>query len=249
VPVVTCPKCPTKLKVPDGASGNTKCPKCGTVFPVTKPAAPAFEVVDDAPAAPKPAPKTGARPVMKTVAQAKADEEPDFEVVDEKPKKRVVADDDDDDDDAPRKKKKRDDDDDDDEPKARRKKKRDDDDDDDDEDEKPRKKKKKKKKRSDDDDDEWMPSSGNRGAFAKGKTGALLISISFWLNLGSYGLLALYALIAWVALNVESSPPSSSPRSGSSGSGSFMEIIVILPGLVGLGKWIVGIVGLSFCIA
>ena len=88
MPVVTCPQCPTKLKIPDGVSGNTRCPKCGTVFPVAP--APAFEVVDapaPKPAAPRPAPK----PAPKAAAM-----EPDFEVVDEKPKKRVTADEDDD---------------------------------------------------------------------------------------------------------------------------------------------------------
>ncbi len=230
MPVVTCPKCPTKLKVPDGVSGNTKCPKCGTVFPVAP--APAFEVVDDAPppkpAAPRPAPK----PAPKAAAM-----EPDFEVVDEKPKKRVTADEDDD---EPRRKKKR----------------NDDDDDDDDDGPRARKKRGTKTKRrtryEDDGDDDWQPQARNGGPFAKGKTGALLLGISFWLNLGAYGLLALYALIAWVMVNGSSSSgPSSSSRGSSSGDGdgSFLDVIVILPGLLGLGAWIVGTVGSSIAIA
>ncbi len=231
MPVVTCPKCPTKLKVPDGVSGNTKCPKCGTVFPVAP--APAFEVVDDAPkpAAPRPAPK----PAPKAAAI-----EPDFEVVDEKPKKRVTADDDDE---------------------PRRKKKRDDDDDDDDDDDRPKARKKrgtKTKKRTryeDDGDDDWQPQARNGGPFAKGKTGALLLSISFWLNLAAYGLLALYALIFWIMVNGSSSSGPSPSRGGRSGDGdgggdgSFMDVLVILPGLLGLGAWIVGTVGSSIAIA
>jgi hypothetical protein len=235
------------LKIPDGASGNVKCPKCGTIFPVKAPA-PAFEVVDDEPAptqkpaAPVPT-ATGAAARPKPAANA----EPDFEVVDEKPKKRVTALTDDDEDDRPRKKKTRDDDDDD---RPRGKKRRDDDD----EDDRPRKKKKRKRVYDDEDEDDeedWQP-RGNRGAFGKGKVGALLLSISFWLNLGAYGLLALYALIAWVLLlSASSSEPSSRSgrSSGGGGDGSFLDVIVILPGLVGLGAWIVGTIGCSFSIA
>ena len=51
MPVITCPKCPTQLKIPDGAKGNVRCPKCGAAFPAAAPpkAAPSggFEVVDD----------------------------------------------------------------------------------------------------------------------------------------------------------------------------------------------------------
>lgn len=116
--VVVCPKCSTNLKIPDGASGNVKCPKCGSIFPTAAkpvlPAAPAFEVVDAAPA-PKPVAKT--QPL-----------EPEFEVIDEpKPKRRAR----DDDDDRPRSKRRRDDDDYDDRPR-KKKQRRDYDDEDDD---------------------------------------------------------------------------------------------------------------------
>jgi len=113
VPVVSCPKCDTNLKIPDGASGNVRCPKCASIFPVgAKPIAPAFEVVEEAPVR---APKRPAEPEVL---------EPDFDVVDEpKPRKKVVAADededvrprsrsrrrrDDDDDDRPRRKGRRD---------------------------------------------------------------------------------------------------------------------------------------------
>jgi hypothetical protein len=234
VPVVSCPKCPTKLKIPDGVSGNTKCPKCGAVFPVQ--AKPAFEVVEDAPAR---RPAAAPRPVPKPQPL-----EPDFEVLDdeEKPKRRRE---DDDEDDRPRKKRRRDDD--------------DDEVDYDDEDDRPRSKKKAKKKRKkryfdDEDDDNWQPrGAGGGGSFAKGRAGANLLSVAFWLNLGAYGAFALYAFIAWIAANTASSSSSSSGRSsrGSSGDGdgSVLDVLVILPGLVGLAAWIVGLIGCSFTIA
>ena len=46
MPVVVCPKCSTNLKIPDGASGNVKCPKCGAIFPTAaKPSAPALPLL------------------------------------------------------------------------------------------------------------------------------------------------------------------------------------------------------------
>ena len=240
MPVLTCPKCATKLKVPDGVSGNTRCPKCGTVFPVVKPA---FEVVEEQPA-PRPGPKSSTS-TPRTAPQPK----PAFEVVDEEPapKKPVVADEDDE---PPRRTRSRDDDDED-RPKARKKRRYDDDDDDDDDD-RPRKKKKKKRYFEENDyGDDWQPRGGTGGEFGKGKTGALLIGISFWLNIAAYGLLALYALIVWVlATGSSSSSSSSSSRGGSSGGdGEFWDLIVVLPGLLGLGAWLVGIVGCSIAIA
>jgi hypothetical protein len=238
VPVIACPKCPTQLKVPDGVSGNTRCPKCGTVFPVVKPA---FEVVEDRPA-PKPATK---------ITPKIAPPPPQFEVLEDEPKKRVVADEDD----EPRKKRSRDDDDDDDEderPKSRKKRSRNDEDEDD------RRRKKKKKSRSYEDDfeDDWEPRLNAAGAeYAKGKTGALLLGISFWLNLAAFGLLALYTLIAWLMISdaVSGSPSPRGGRSSSSGGsgddGTVFEMIAILPGLIGLAAWIVGLIGCSFAIA
>ncbi|WP_171474228.1 hypothetical protein [Frigoriglobus tundricola] len=98
------------------------------------------------------------------MVRTETDEEPDFEIVDEKPKKRVAAFVDDDETDRPRKRRARDEDDEDDEPKTKRKRddeddepkakkrrRRDDDEDDDDDDDTLRGK---KKRRRDDDDDE-----------------------------------------------------------------------------------------------
>jgi hypothetical protein len=90
-----------------------KCPKCATIFPVAaKPAAPAFEVVEDAPA---PVSKLPARPEVL---------EPDFDVVDEPKPRRKSADDDDDG--RPRGKRRRDYDEDDDDRPRRKKGRRDD---------------------------------------------------------------------------------------------------------------------------
>jgi hypothetical protein len=222
MPLVACPKCATNLKIPDGASGNVKCPKCNNIFSVSAPAAPAFEVVEDQ--APKPA-----RPAAKPQPM-----EPDFEVVDEPKRKKR---DDDDDDDRPRKKRRDDDDDDDDRPRSKRR--RDDDYDDDDD----RRKKKKKRRRDYDDDDDWQP-RGRSNPFGPAKVGVLLLSISFWMYLASFALIALYILIAWAGSGETTS--SRSPRDDSSSS---FEFFATLPGIIGLGNWIVALVGLGFCIA
>jgi LSD1 subclass zinc finger protein len=200
VPLVSCPKCATNLKIPDGASGNVKCPKCNTIFPVTKPAAAAFEVVEDTPPAPPPPP-----PAPKPAAKSEV-LDPDFEVVDEtKSKKgkkvvRIIEIDADDLDDL----------------------------DDDDEDDRP-KKKKKKKRRDYDDDDDWQP-TGKGGSFGPARVGMLLVGISLWLYVGTFALLAFFLMIAWAGASIPNG-------------------LMILTGLLGLGNWIVALIGLGFCIA
>jgi LSD1 subclass zinc finger protein len=141
VPLVACPKCATNLKVPDGAAVAVRCPKCQTIFqsaaPAPAPAAPAFEVVDEAPP-PKPAPKppapsaarpapppSAARPAPKPAPRSAAAD--DFEVVDDKPaskKKPLPLDDEDD---RPRGRRRRDEDDEDDRPRRGRRDEEDDD--------------------------------------------------------------------------------------------------------------------------
>jgi len=220
VPVIACPQCPTQLKVPAGVSGNTKCPKCGTVFPVKTP--PAFEVVDDPPPAPSVPP-----PPTKTEA-----EEPDFEIVDDEPQKRVTA-----------------------QPAKSRVHRDDDEEDDDDRPKKKPKKKTKKPRYKDDEDEYWQPRPGSRGAMGKGEAGAFLISISFWLNMATFGLLTLYAVVMWIgAVALTSSSPSSRRSSRGIGGGSedfqaVMDLIIILPGLLGLCAWLVGLVGSAIAIA
>ncbi|HEY1191328.1 MAG TPA: hypothetical protein VGE74_27080 [Gemmata sp.] len=97
MPVIVCPKCPTQLKIPDGASGHVKCPKCGTIFLVSAPQpAAALEIVDGrAPGPAAPPPKT---------APAAPAGEADFEVVDEEPRKKKKRDYDEDEDERPRSK-------------------------------------------------------------------------------------------------------------------------------------------------
>lgn len=218
MPVTTCPKCPTKLRVPDGTTGNVKCPKCGNVFPAVAPAA-AFEVVDDEPVSPPPPPP---RAAPKSSATVKPAPKPDFEVLDDddddRPKSKRRRDDDDDDEERPSKKRRRDDDD---EDRPRSKKRRDDDD------ERPSKKKNKSRNR---DDDDYRPPAKSGGGFANAKTGMQLLSISLWLYLGTFGLMALFVLVAWVGVSIP-------------------NWLMTGLGVLGLANWIVGLVGLAFSIA
>ena len=76
--------------------------------------------------------------------------------------------------------------------------------------------------------------TGNRprGAarFGPAKVGMLMVSISLWIYLGTYALLALFLLIAWIGASIPSG-------------------LMIVTGLLGLGNWIVALIGLGFCIA
>lgn len=222
------------MKVPDGTTAAVRCPKCKTVFKPNAPAQPAFEVVDE-PTPPKPSPRPAA-PAKPAPKPARSDDEDFEEVDDDVPvKKKVVAKLElDDEDDRPRKKKRRDDDDEDDD-RPRKKKRRDDDDDDDD---RPRSK---KRSRVDDDDEEDRPRKKKRGrdddddrgrgnSFKPAKIGALLLSISFWMYLGTYGILALFILLFWADTVVP-------------------EALATITGLIGFGNWIVAGVGIGFCLA
>lgn len=230
--LVACPKCKTKLQLPDGAAGAVRCPKCQTAFRPPKPAAaPAFEVVDDEPPKPaKPAPPRpsgsvappAARPAPKPAP--KPAPEDDFEVVDDEPtpppKKKVVARAaDDEDDDRPRKKKRRDDEDED----RPRKKRRDEDEDDD----LPRGR---RRDREDDEDDD-RPRKKKRVPGASAKTALLLSSISLGLYFATFALIALFVFLAWV------------------GVGYIPLGVMILPGILGLANWVVGGIGFGFAIA
>ncbi len=103
--IVTCPKCPTGLRISDGVSGNVKCPKCNTLFPVVAtvaPAPPASTTV------PQPVPK----PIDKTITTKSTpsntiQEEEDFEVVEEPKKRKLAATSDQDSDESENEKKKR----------------------------------------------------------------------------------------------------------------------------------------------
>jgi hypothetical protein len=80
---------------------------------------------------------------------------------------------------------------------------------------------------------------GKRSGFANAKTAAKLMSIAFWLNTGAYGVLTLLIFIGWVMSRVSSG----------GGGGAAANVLIVLPGLLGLGSWIVGIVGAAFGIA
>lgn len=227
MPVVSCPKCPTKLKVPDNAKGNVRCPKCGTIFPASgAPApAPAFEVVDDTPASPPPARAASPRPAPPPVPPpAPAAAKNEFEFDDDKPKSKRRRDDDEDDD-RPSRKRRDDDEDDDDRPRSKRRR------DDDDDDDRPRRGSRGRRRgrgRDDDDDDDWQPSGGKSSGFGPAKTGVLLMSIGLWMYLGAFAALALFALLG-MATEVP-------------------DGLMALPGIAGAGNIVITLIGLSFCI-
>jgi len=228
VAVVTCPKCPTTLRIPDGVYGNVKCPKCNELFPVTAPTIPAPK---NAPASPqKPA---SVKPAVAQPAPAKLPpEEPDFEVVDEPtPKKKVMATIEDDEDDELPKRKKRDEDEDDD---------------------RPLKKKKPRRYEDDEDDDDWQPKRGNKKGHDKARIGMLLLTISSWLYFGLYVLFTLCVflmLVGFLVASESSTSRTSSSSANPSDIASLVNILLMLLGLVGLGNWVVSLVGFSFCIA
>jgi hypothetical protein len=171
------------MKVPDGARGNTRCPKCGAIFPIPDGGPsplpppvqkPAFEVVEGAPGpggspptrAPKPAASSDAAPPARARTKAAVDEDEDEE--DTKPKKRAAVDDEDEEDKKPKKRAAVDDED------------------------EPRKKKQKKKRFEDDEDEDERPRRKTKKS--RGGGGVL------WLLLGLFGLLglALVGLLVWL---------------------------------------------------
>jgi len=185
--------------------------------------------------------------------KSRRDDDDDDDDDDDRPrsKKKRSRDDDDDDDDRPRGKKKsrRDDDDDDDEDdRPRSKKKRSRDDDDDDDDDRPRGKKKRRRD-DDDDDDDWhdAPSRKSNG-FGNAKTGVLLLNISFWLYMSSLAIITLMILLGWVAVDSMTGGGGRGSRGGSSSDGEWFFTLLMLPGLLGLGNWIVATIGFAFCI-
>ncbi|MBA4063822.1 MAG: hypothetical protein C0501_08945 [Isosphaera sp.] len=236
MPVVACPKCPTKLRVPDGSKGNVRCPKCQAVFPAV-PAAPAFEVVDDEPAPPPPPPR--AAPKSAATARSAAAPPPppppppskaEFEFDEDSPrkKKRRDEDEEDDDRDRPRKRRRDDEEDEDDRPRSRGRGRRDDDEDD--YDGRPRRGRGRRRDDEDDYDDDYdrRPAKGG-GGYGPASTGMLLLTIGQWLYVGSFSLLAVLSLI-----------------------GMFSKLpdgLFAVSGLTGAGSMVLALVGLSFLIA
>lgn len=256
MPLVVCPKCSCNLKVPDGSLAAVRCPKCQTVFQPAVPSHPAFEVVDDGlpvippemetpPGGPvqpnrsasRPAPPPPARPAPSAPRPAPRQEAaPGFEVVDDEdaaplaPKRPApIRDEDghrspsrrsrDDDDYDPPRRRRREDEDDYDD-RPRRRRSRDDDDYDD----RPR-----RRGRYRDDDDYDRPPD-RRAPFRRAKIGTLLLSISLWLYLSALGVTTLFFIVVWLG----GDPPVG---------------LILIPGLAGLGNWLLAAIGLGFCIA
>ncbi|MDY3551788.1 hypothetical protein R5W24_000867 [Gemmata sp. JC717] len=90
MPVVACPKCPAQLKTPDGVSGNVKCPKCGSIFPISAPVPTGNHVTGGAPAPQSPSPPVA--PAAGYDAFEVVDETPrrsrDWDDADERPRSR-----------------------------------------------------------------------------------------------------------------------------------------------------------------
>ena len=63
----------------------------------------------------------------------------------------------------------------------------------------------KERRRDYDDDDEpdWRPAAKG-GSFGPARVGMLLVSISLWMYLGTFALLALFLLIAWAGASIPS---------------------------------------------
>jgi LSD1 subclass zinc finger protein len=192
------------------------CPKCATNLKIPDGASGNVKCPKCAtifPAAAKPAP---APPAFEVVDDTPAPApkrpakpevlDPDFDVVDvPKPKKKAVAAEDDDD------------------GRPRSKRRRDEEDDNDD------RSRRKKGRRRDDEDDDWRP-AGKGVSFGPAKVGMLMLSISLWLYLGTFVLLGLFLLVAWIGASIP-------------------EGLMIVTGLLGLSNWIVALIGLGFCIA
>jgi hypothetical protein len=170
--------------------------------------------------------------------------EPEFEVVDEgptPPPRKALSLDDEDDDRRPRKAIPLDDDrdrprraqladeDEDDEGDRPRRRRRDDGDDAG-EDDRPRG----RRRGRDDEGDRPRPKRRGRRPSGEGggpaRVGLLLLAISLWCYLGSLGTLVFFLLLLWVGVGLPYG-------------------LFALPGLVGLANWVVGLVGIGFCIA
>jgi hypothetical protein len=72
--------------------------------------------------------------------------------------------------------------------------------------------------------------AGQGSSFGSAKVGMLMVSISLWLYLGTFALMAFFLLIAWIGASIPSG-------------------LMIAVGLLGLANWVVALIGLGFCIA
>ncbi len=238
--VVSCPKCSAGLRVPDGSVAAVRCPKCTTIFqpPRPAPATADFEVVDDAPPKPSPRPAAArsapAPPPPPPPTQKKAFSLDDAVRSAEKSPRREDRDDDRERDrdrgrerdrDRDRSPRSRDDDDDyDDRPRSRRRDRDRDDDDD---------RRDRRRRDNYDDDDDWDRDDDRRrkpSKFGLARPGAMLLLISLGLYFGGMALHILLLFVAWVG-------------------GVIPYGMVVVTGVLGLGGWVVALVGLGLTIA
>lgn len=237
MPVVSCPKCTTGLRVPDGATASVRCPKCQTVFqppqpkpaarppapprPAPRPAAPApsadFEVVEESP---PPAPKSPPAGPKKAFSLDEA-----VRSADPPRTRRTARDDDRDRDDRDRDRRRRDEEDDEDRRRRGRSGRTRDDYGDDDDD---------RRRRDDDDYDDDYDDRRDRGRrpsrFGVARPGVLLILISVGLYFGGMALHALFLFLAWVGAVIPNG-------------------LVVITGVLGLAGWVVALVGFGLSIA
>jgi hypothetical protein len=250
MPVIACPKCQGKLKLPDNMEPRrVKCPNCAAVF-MSNEAPQATGAAPPPPAKPKPA--AGATE-SKAPRRGGPEKDFDFDDDDRRPRARRQPDDededrprrrrteDDEDEDRPRARRRRDDDEEDDRPRRRRseddeeedrpraRRRQEDDEGDYDDEDRPR-----RRRRDEDDDYEEDPRRAKKRAAAqlsRAELAAFLNSIALWLAAGSAGVFGL----GWVITSL--------------GAPEVMGAAALISGLLGLGALGTAAVGYGFAIA
>jgi hypothetical protein len=115
--------------------------------------------------------------------------------------------------------------------------------------------------RADDDDDdepdEWRPKIRSSRGHGKARIGMLLLTIANWMYVSIYALFTLGLFLGLMGVLFASDSPTyqAGPGSRSASTGrsfdgeSLVNTISLLTGLLGLGNWVISLVGFSFCIA
>jgi hypothetical protein len=253
MPVIACPKCQGKLKLPDNMEPRrVKCPNCAAVFMSNE--APQATGAAPPPAA-KPKPAAGA---SDSKAPRRGGAEKDFDFDDDeddrRPRARRQADDEDED--RPRRRRRDEDDDEEERPRARRR-------DDDEEDDRPRRRRRdeddededrpraRRRREQDDDEEEDRPrryrrdeddyedpraaKKRKRAELNRVELGAFLSFIAGWLYVAALGVTVLTVIIVWSA--------AANPFGGGGGSA---ETFSLIAGLLGLGHLLTAAVGIGF---
>jgi hypothetical protein len=211
VAVVSCPNCPTALRIPDGVSGSVKCPKCNALFAVSFPNNQNISVSQN----------TAPLPTANGTVSKNTQLDQDFEAVDEPRASKRVS--------------------------ARIEVEKDDD----------RPSRKKKQSRSEDyeDDDEWDGSPSYKRGHRNARVGMIMVTIASWMYFSLYVLFTICVLLILVGVVFASDTPTPRPRSSAfsgrhnSDLATAIEIILMFVGFIGLGNWIISLVGFAFCIA